>query len=134
MNLAMAQRLLRKLCPVCKKEKTPNESEKKIIDHTLKSIGDKTYLSGIQTEKIYEAVGCDKCNNTGYKGRIAIVEVILSTKEMEPVIIANSSDREIKEAAKPQNLLDMKQDGVLKVLNGISTLDELGRVIDLAEN
>ncbi len=134
MNLAMAQRLLRKLCPVCKKEKTPNESEKKIIDQTLKSIGDKTYLSGIQTEKIYEAVGCDKCNNTGYKGRIAIVEVILSTKEMEPVIIANSSDREIKEAAKPQNLLDMKQDGVLKVLNGISTLDELGRVIDLAEN
>ncbi len=51
-------------------------------------------------QKYCEAVGCDKCNNTGYKGRIAIVEAILSTKEMEKVIMANSSDREIKEAAR----------------------------------
>lgn len=131
MNASMAQRLLRKLCESCKKERTPNEKEKKIIDETLASIHDKTYLEGIQTTKIFEAVGCDKCNSTGYKGRIAIVEAILSTREMEKVIESNSSEREIKKMAEPQNILDMKQDGILKVLKGISSLDELGRVIDL---
>lgn len=131
LNVSMAQRLLRKLCPYCKVEKTPNEKEKNIIEKTLKSINDKTYLDGIKTDKIWQAVGCDKCNGTGYKGRIAIVEAILSTKEMEKFIEVNSSDREIKEAARSQNILDMKQDGVLKVLRGISTLDELGSVIDL---
>ncbi len=131
LNVSMAQRLLRKLCVYCRKEKSPDEKEKNIIKKVLESISDKTYLLGVQTKKIWQAVGCDKCNDTGYKGRIAIVEAIISTKEMEKVIMANSSDREIKEAARSQNILDMKQDGVLKVLRGISTLEELGSVIDL---
>jgi type IV pilus assembly protein PilB len=131
LNVAMAQRLLRKLCEYCKKEGDPSDKERKIINETLDSIHDKTYLEGIQTSKIFEAVGCDKCNETGYKGRIAIVEAILSTKEIEKAIENNSSDREIKKAAESQNILDMKQDGILKVLKGISSIDELGRVIDL---
>ncbi|MFH0755112.1 MAG: GspE/PulE family protein [bacterium] len=130
-NIAMAQRLLRKLCEYCKQEKEPDERERKIIDKTLASIHDKTYLENIQTSKIFEAKNCDKCNNTGYKGRIAIVEAILSTKEIEQFIINNSSDREIKKAAESQNILDMKQDGILKILKGISSIDELERVIDL---
>jgi len=130
-NVSMAQRLLRKLCPYCKVEKTPDKKEKEIIDRVISSIHDKTYLADIQTSKIFEAKGCDKCNETGYKGRIAIVEAILATKAIEDVIASNPSDREVKKAAEPQNLLDMKQDGVLKILRGISTLDELGRVIDL---
>ncbi len=131
LNVSMAQRLLRKLCEYCKEEKKPDEKERKIIDETLASIHDKTYLEGIQNLKIFTAKGCDKCNGTGYKGRIAIVEAILSTKEMEKFIENNSSDREIKKAAESQNILDMKQDGILKVLKGISSIDELGRVIDL---
>lgn len=133
MNVAIAQRLLRKLCPFCKKEKIPDAKERKIIDDTTASIHDKTYLDGIQTEKIFEAVGCEKCNGTGYKGRISVVEAILSTKDMEEIIINNSSEREIKKAAQSQNILDMRQDGILKVLKGISTIDELGRVIDLEQ-
>jgi type IV pilus assembly protein PilB len=131
LNVAMAQRLLRKLCPYCKVEKIPNDAERKIIDEVTASINDRTYLLGVQTEKIWQAVGCDKCNNTGYKGRIAIVEAILSTKEIEEIIVTNASEREIKKVAEAQNILDMKQDGVLKILRGVSTLDELGRVIDL---
>jgi len=131
LNVSMAQRLLRKLCIYCKKERDPSLKERKIIDETLASIHDKTYLEGIQTQKVFDAVGCDKCNNTGYKGRIAIVEAILSTKEIEKAIENNSSDREIKKAAESQNILDMKQDGILKVLKGISSIDELSRVIDL---
>jgi len=131
LNASMAQRLLRKLCAFCKQEVLPSDKEKKIIKETLDSIHDKTYLTGIQTEKIYISKGCDKCNGTGYKGRIAIVEAILSTKEIEEAIANYASDREIKKAAEPQNILDMKQDGILKVLKGISSIDELGRVIDL---
>ncbi len=131
LNVSMAQRLLRKLCQYCKVEKTPDAKEKKIIDRVISSIHDKTYLEGVQTNKIYGAKGCDKCNETGYKGRIAIVEAILSTREIEEVIVTNASEREIKKAAEPQNILDMKQDGILKILKGVSTLDELGRVIDL---
>ena len=133
MNASMAQRLLRKLCEFCKQEKDPSEKERKIIDETLVSIHDKTYLEGIQTLKIYEGKGCDKCNNTGYKGRIAIVEAILSTKEVEAAIVNNSSERELKKAAESQNILDMKQDGILKILKGISSIEELSRVIDLEQ-
>ncbi len=134
MNVSMAQRLLRKLCVYCKEEKDPTADERKIIDETLSTIHDKTYLDGIQTLKVFQGKGCDKCNGTGYKGRIAIVEAILSTKEIEEVIITNASDREIKKVAESQNILDMKQDGILKVLKGVSSIDELGRVIDLSQN
>jgi len=132
-NVAMAQRLLRKLCPFCKKEREANEKEKAIIKRVTESIHDKTYLDGIQTEKVFDAVGCDKCNETGYKGRIAICEAILTSKDIEETITTNPSDREIKKVAESQNILDMLQDGILKTLKGISTFDELGRVIDLAQ-
>ncbi|MEI6191340.1 MAG: GspE/PulE family protein [bacterium] len=130
-NVAMAQRLIRKLCVDCRAEATPNSKEKAFIDKTLISITDKSYLVGLQTEKIWQAVGCEKCHKTGYKGRIAITEVILMKKEVEEAIINNPSDRDIKTAAASQNLLDMKQDGIIRILKGISSLDELGRVIDI---
>ena len=130
-NVAMAQRLIRKLCTNCRAEVTPSQKEKTFIDQTLVSITDKSYLAGLQTEKVWQAVGCENCHKTGYKGRIAITEVILMKKEVEETIINNPSDRDIRAAAASQNLLDMKQDGVIRILKGISSLDELGRVIDI---
>ena len=130
-NVAMAQRLVRKLCVECRIEAIPNPKERAFIDKTLLSITDKSYLAGLQTEKIWRAVGCEKCHKTGYKGRIAITEVILMKKEVEEAIINNPSDRDIKAAAASQNLLDMKQDGVIRILKSVSSLDELGRVIDI---
>jgi type IV pilus assembly protein PilB len=130
-NVAMAQRLIRKLCPDCKKELAPSPKEKSLIDRTLSSITDKSYVAGLQTEKIWQAVGCEKCHKTGYRGRVAITEIILMKKEVEEAIINNPSDRDIKAAAASQNLLDMKQDGIIRVLKGVSSLDELGRVIDI---
>ncbi|MEI6528051.1 MAG: GspE/PulE family protein [bacterium] len=130
-NVAMAQRLIRKLCNECKMKRAPNDREKKIISDMTNSVTDKTYLTGLDVNSVYEAKGCDKCHNTGYKGRVAICEVILMSKEVEETLINNPSDRDIKKAAASQNMLDMKQDGVIKVLQGVSTFDELGRVIDL---
>jgi type IV pilus assembly protein PilB len=130
-NVAMAQRLIRKLCVACRKEILPSPKEKEFIDRTVASITDKTYLEGVQTEKIWAPVGCDLCHKSGYKGRIAITEIILMKKEIEETIINNPSDRDIRAAAASQNFLDMKQDGVIRILTGVSSIDELGRVIDI---
>ncbi len=131
LSIAMAQRLVRTLCKDCKTETEISAADKKTIDTVLATITDKTYLDGVQTTKIWKAVGCDKCHNTGYRGRIGIFEAILTDANIENVIEMNPSEREIKKAAESQNMLDMTQDGVLKVLAGTTTLDELGRVVDM---
>jgi general secretion pathway protein E len=76
------------------------------------------------------AKGCDKCGGLGYKGRIAVVEVILMDHAVEEAIRKTASEREIG-AAKPQAIRRMAQDGAVKVLLGVTSLDELGRVVDL---
>lgn len=130
-NITIAQRLIRKLCPHCKKERPIEESEKIIFNTILESISDKNYLKDIQRNVVWQSVGCDKCNNTGYKGRIGIFEAILTDESVENIIQENPSEREIKKATIHQGLLDMKQDGVIKILNGITSLSELERVIDI---
>lgn len=130
-NVAMAQRLVRTLCKECKKEVPIAEKDKKIITETLESIVDKTQIEGLQQEKYFEAVGCEHCNNIGYKGRIGVHEAILMDDAIEKVINENLREREIKKASLPQGILDLKQDGVVKVLKGVTTLDELSRVVDM---
>ncbi len=131
LNLAMAQRLVRKLCMQCKKQIKLEAENKTVIEKILNTIEDKTYLDGIDKDHIYQAVGCDKCNMTGYKGRIGIHEAIIMDENIEKIVRENPSEREIKKAAKSQNLLTLTQDGVLKVLSGITTLEELRRIIDI---
>lgn len=132
-HLALAQRLVRKLCLSCKAKKPITEKQKNVIDETLKSLeGYEESLSHSSTPtELFEAVGCLSCNNTGYTGRIGVYEGILADAAIEEVVRMSPSEREIKEAAKPQKIIDMKQDGVLKVLEGITTIDELERVVDL---
>ncbi|MEI6345628.1 MAG: GspE/PulE family protein [bacterium] len=135
-NIALAQRLVRVLCPSCKKQ-VPLDAENAIlVAKTVAGIADASYREaltkdGIDVAKQWLPVGCDKCNMTGYKGRIGIYEGILRSEAVEAAVIANPSEREIKKAALAQGLLDMRQDGVLKMLRGVTSLDELSRVIDL---
>ncbi len=130
-NLTMAQRLVRKLCNNCRKEIVLEGDDKKIVDEALATVSDKTYLEGLQTEKVWKAVGCDECNMTGYKNRIGIHEGIQMNQKIEMIVRENPSEREIKKAAEDQKLLTLTQDGVLKVLQGITTMDELRRMIDI---
>ncbi|MBM2817445.1 MAG: pilB1 [Parcubacteria group bacterium] len=132
-NISIAQRLLRKLCPYCKKEIPLEGESKKLVETIIQSIQDRSYVENLQTSSIWQAVGCDKCNRTGYKGRIGIFEAILIDESVENVIQENPSEREIKKATAHQGLLDMKQDGIIKVLKGITSVGELERVIDLGE-
>ncbi len=127
----MAQRLIRKLCVHCKKEVPLEGHEKDLAEHIIETVGDQTYFDGIQREKHYIAVGCDKCNQKGYKGRSGVYEAILSDEAVEAVVSNNPSEREIWAAAKPQNILNMKQDAILKILSGTTSFEEVLRVVDL---
>lgn len=128
--ISIAQRLVRKLCDKCKKEIPLKSDKKEIILNILKTIKDDDY-NKTQTEKIWTAVGCMACNKTGYKGRIGIYEAILTNSKIENVIRDNPSEREISIAAEDQGILNMQQDGIIKVLKGITSVDELGRVVNL---
>jgi type II secretory ATPase GspE/PulE/Tfp pilus assembly ATPase PilB-like protein len=89
-------------------------------------------LETIQKQKVWEPVGCKECNNSGYKGRIGIYEAILIDNAIEKAVIANPSERDIILAAKPQKLLNLIEDGILKVLAGVTSIPELARVVDLS--
>jgi type II secretory ATPase GspE/PulE/Tfp pilus assembly ATPase PilB-like protein len=130
----MAQRLVRILCPHCKKE-MPLEGELKTrTEKIVASIVDKAYTKDLgPLSKQWVSGGCDKCNMTGYKGRIGIYEAIFKDQKIEEVIVKSAGEREIKVVAIAQGFLDMKQDGILKVVKGVTSFEELSRVIDIEE-
>lgn len=132
-NIAMAQRLVRKLCEKCKVKSAPNPREAKLMEDIIESIKDKTYLEGIDLGNNHQKQGCMECNFTGFRGRTGIYEAIITDEKIEEAVKQNPSEREINEAAKDQGILNMKQDGIIKVLQGITSIDELERVIDLEE-
>ena len=86
-------------------------------------------------EQIWQpaAAGCAECQNTGYRGRIGIFEAILIDAAVAALLVSNPNEREIWRAAAPQGILDLREDGVLKVLAGVTALAELARVVDLTE-
>ena len=141
LSLAIAQRLLRKLCPDCKKEAKPTTEEERIIRDTIKtaiergrdlSSYDITPDQEIKIWKPGKGSECTRCGDIGYKGRIAVFEAILSDEKIAKIIPTMPSDREVRETAFPQGILTMKEDGIFnKILTGMSSLEELGSVVDL---
>ena len=132
LSVSIAQRLLRRLCSSCKTESTPTEEERATIGRILKGVMQK---KGAVPEigNLSIAKGCVVCNGSGYKGRVGIYEAILIDEAIEKLIAENPSEREIKEAAIPQGILDMREDGIVKILAGMTSFEELSRTIDLDE-
>jgi type IV pilus assembly protein PilB len=129
LNIALAQRLIRVLCPKCKKEEMQTLEEKKIIDDIISKI---VRREVVNHGKVWRSVGCPFCNNTGFKGQIGLYEGIIVNEEIEILLDQNPSDREIKKISHNQGILDMREDGILKVLNAVTCLDELYRVVDMS--
>lgn len=127
---AMAQRLVRRLCPHCREAVPITGADRETMDKLLHNIPHADELPA-NKDTMWKAKGCEKCGGIGYKGRIAVVEVILMDKEIEETVRHTSSEREIWAAAKHQQIRRMAQDGAVKVLQGITTLDELSRIVDL---
>lgn len=130
LNATIGQRLLRKLCSACKVETPPDERERGIIQKVIDSLpqGYEVTLSTIA-----KPGSCDACNNTGYKGRVGIFEMVLMNEEIEQLITTNPSERELRKVAQKQGLLEMRQDGIIKVVGHVTSLEELRRVIDVEE-
>ncbi len=128
LNLAIAQRLVRKVCSHCAKSYSPSSEETKKIKKGLSLLPPSLKRPSLKNLKILKAQRCKKCNLTGYKGRIGIFEFFLVDKEMEKFILKAPSIPELKETAIKRGMITMQQDGILKVLEGTTTLEEVERV------
>ncbi len=120
---AISQRLVRKLCTKCRKERPFNDEEKKII----KSLGEKYGVEFDLNEKTFDAVGCKHCNNTGYYDRIGVFEILNITDEIKEEIMNGKSSLEIRKKALEQNYKPLVIDGIGKVIKGLTTLEELNK-------
>ena len=131
LSLVIAQRLVRRLCPDCRKKVSLNDETKKIISGIIDGIPEisKKELK-IPTElSIYKPVGCKKCS-AGYSGRVGIYEVLEMTPQLGDLILKKPSGTEIKKEADRQGMITMKQDGALKALQGLTSLEEVLRVAE----
>lgn len=130
-NASMAQRLVRKLCEKCKKEAKPTEEESAVLKKILAEFPKNYEVPDIAGISLWHPGGCEECGNIGYKGRIGVYEVILIDKQIEALILKSPSETEIWETAKEQEIPNMQQDGILKVIKGITSLEELQRIVEL---
>ena len=127
LSLVIAQRLVRTLCPHCRQKVTPNEEQKAIIIKTINSLPEGARRDAGVTEPlhIWEAKGCRYCSNKGFSGRIGLYEVFEMTDRLSNTTLEGLSEGVLKEEAKRQGMITMRQDGVLKVLKGITTFSEV---------
>lgn len=132
-NVAMAQRLVRRLCEHCREATPIAGKEKEVMDRLLFNI---PHPEGLPENRdtMWKPKGCEKCGGIGYKGRIAIVEAILMDKQIEQAVRETSSERELWMAAAHQQIRRMVQDGAVKILKGVTSLDELSRVVDIEDD
>jgi type IV pilus assembly protein PilB len=133
LRMVIAQRLVRKICENCKTEKKISDVVKKKILDEINSI------SGIEQKKLginpnekvvfYYGKGCDTCNGSGFKGRLAIYEVVYMTESIKNLITEKQGNEQlITEESKRLGYLNIKQDGIVKVLKGMTTIEEVERV------
>ena len=121
---AISQRLVRRICPKCKREREFTKEEKDIITNILEKYGEKVELKDMKT---YDSLGCDYCNGTGFYDRIGIFEILNITDELKELIVSGASSMEIRRKALQENYRPLIVDGIKKVLKGETTLDELNK-------
>lgn len=128
-NLIIAQRLVRKLCEHCKEEYRPAEETVKKIKNIIDQMPENAKV-GIpeKIEVLYRSRGCSKCNFIGYSGRVGIFEIFPMTPAIERLILKTASTSDILEATIQEGMITMKQDGIVKALNGVTSLEDVRRV------
>ncbi len=130
LNLIVAQRLVRKICPNCGTKRDANYGEQAEIKDILKKISDLDPKFALPFDgKIPEAVGCDQCNGSGYIGRIAIIETFEITDDIRKMIVDGKIGVDLYAKARENGFLTLQEDGIIKMLQGDTTLDELRRVL-----
>jgi len=127
LNLALAQRLTRKLCPQCKQKIRANVAEEEIIKRALAEISPEAKKDLPKSDfEIYKpGQGCKECSGKAYKGRIGIFETLAMTDELEQIILGDISEAKLRAEAKRQGMITMFGDGIIKVLQGVTSMEEL---------
>jgi type II secretory ATPase GspE/PulE/Tfp pilus assembly ATPase PilB-like protein len=118
----VAQRLMRKLCPHCRSPWNPDDMTRRLLG-----------MEPEDTRPIYQAVGCARCDNVGYRGRVAIMELFKLDPEIDELIARRATGREIRLAAAAKGFRTLAEDAVGRVLAGQSSLEEISRVVDLTD-
>ncbi|CAN7385338.1 ATPase, T2SS/T4P/T4SS family [Pseudoduganella sp. LjRoot289] len=122
----VAQRLVRRLCPHCREPHAADEVDRRLLG--LPDAG-----AGRQRVTIYRAVGCERCAHQGYKGRLAIMELLKMNPELDELVGRRASARELRKAAREAGFKTLVDDGMRRVLEGVTTLEEVSRVVDLTD-
>jgi len=120
----LAQRLVRCICTTCKEVYEPSDEEKEII---------RSVLPDADVRELYKGAGCENCNNTGYQGRVGIFELLVTNEEIREMILRNVSSVQLKQKARESGMRTLREDGMAKVINGVTTLAELMRVTQADE-
>ncbi len=128
-NLVMAQRLIRKLCDHCKKIVEISPVIKEEMEANIKGVP-KEYIEGFDPNNLtmYAADGCEQCGHTGYKGRMAIFEVLPMEPNLQEMVFKETPAYKVYEEGLKMGMINMKQDGIIKVLRGETTMEEIARV------
>ncbi len=132
LNVAIGQRLVRKICKYCKEEFRPSLKMEELIKKELEEIPDdqKKDLDLGGKIKLFRGKGCDECKQSGTSGRMGIYEVLSMTPELEEIMSSKISENDIAEEAKKQGMITMKQDGIMKALLGLTTIEEVLRTTE----
>jgi type II secretory ATPase GspE/PulE/Tfp pilus assembly ATPase PilB-like protein len=125
----MAQRLVRRLCSICRNEYHPSREEfEEIVNHYGKEQFEKTGIEYTEDLTLYKSAGCDACSGTGYKGRLGIYELMEGTPEIKQMIKKQANSEELFSQAMNEGMITLKQDGILKAFEGLTDISEVRRV------
>lgn len=122
-DCVLAQRLARKLCEHCREPYKPSQEMLRRNDFPQEAV------DGWEDVTLYKAVGCSRCNGTGYKGRLGLYEVMLVTEAIERLTVERKSADEINRVAQAEGMRSLREDGIDKVLQGRTSIEEIARVI-----
>lgn len=129
LNAAMAQRLVRRLCPDCKKKQKIESSDLKLLKDHLSVLKQIKIPELKESLEIYYPQKCQKCNSTGYKGRVGVYELFEIDSEIEKLIMKSPAISEVQDLIEKKGMINILQDGLLKVLDGITSVEEVMRVV-----
>jgi type II secretory ATPase GspE/PulE/Tfp pilus assembly ATPase PilB-like protein len=116
----IAQRLVRVLCPHCKEAYVPGAEERALLGQAAES-----------APKLYQATGCKHCENKGYRGRVAIMELLVMDSELDELVARRATVRELRAAAMANQFRPLAQEGIQRVVDGTTSLAEMSRSVDL---
>jgi len=119
----IAQRLVRKLCAYCKEPYKPEKLDLDLLRNR----------EGVKPDKIYKAKGCTVCDHSGYKGRLALLEILKMNSDLDDLLAHGATTKEIKDAAYDQGFFTLADDGVRHIIEGVTSIEEIGRVADLTD-